>query len=168
MSRIPPSKAEEIQRKYTDQLDDFLNISMSDVQVKQWTVALCKYSEDVLREGWNMFLYKVRPGLMPSIEDCTKIMNDLQAAHSRQVHESNKEEIPQTVPGQVEGFSRWMKAVAWGLKPVATNRWTELTRLEYMLDMATKCGLGERDLTEMKIELEEYRRRNLSAEESPI
>ena len=115
-----------------------------------------------------MFLYKVRPGLMPSIEDCTKIMNDLQAAHSRQVHESNKEEIPQTVPGQVEGFSRWMKAVAWGLKQVATNRWTELTRLEYMLDMATKCGLGERDLTEMKIELEEYRRRNLSAEESPI
>ena len=168
MSQIPLSKIESIQKNYTDQLDEFLNISMSDIQVKQWTIALSKYNEDVLREGWSKFIFKVRPGLMPSIEDCTNIMDVIQMEHSRQVHEANKKEAPAPPPGADKGFTRWMKAITYGLRMRSSGRWTEAKRKQYMIDEGKQCGLPKRDITDLEIELAEYKRRNPNVEESPI
>ena len=37
------SKYQKVQKNYVEKLDDFLNITMNDLQVKQWTIALAKY-----------------------------------------------------------------------------------------------------------------------------
>ena len=149
---VPQSKLLSVQKEYVEQLDEFLNINMSDVQVKNWAVALSKYDDDVLREGWNQFLYKVRPGLMPSIEDCTKIMQDLQMQHSRERHQATKKPLPERPSSEAKNFQKWMGAITYGLKMVSGTVWTEIDRKEYMIKTAKECSLPKRDIHEMEID----------------
>ena len=158
----------EIQENYTDELNDFLNIEMSSLQIKQWTVALSKFSDDVLKEGWSEFIYKVRPGLMPSIEDCTKIMDTIRMAHSMDRHSALKKDAPTPPNEESVLFTKWMQSTIYGMRMKTEGRWTELDRLEYMLEKAKEVKLPSRDLHSMEVELGTYKRKNPNVKESPI
>ena len=161
------SKYQKVQKNYVEKLDDFLNITMNDLQVKQWTIALAKYDTEVLKEGWDKFLYKVRPGLMPAIEDCTKLMQEIQMQHSRERHNDLKREEPEHPKDHMTGFKRWMKAVSHGLI-MRRNGWSEIKRKEFMIDEAKACGMDKKEITDLEIELATYKRTNPNEEESPI
>ena len=151
-----------------------MNVNMSDIQVKQWAIALSKYDDAVLLQGWSQFLMKVRPGLMPSIEDCTKIMDDYHREHQRQRHEVMKTPIPEPKSGSRDGFTRWMKATTKGLAMRRKGAWTEIQRREFIIKEGSECGLPRNDLRQMQIDLDEYKRKHPdevnkgNAEESPI
>ena len=164
----PQSKLKEIQNNYTDVLNDFLNIEMSPLQIKQWTVALSKFSDDVLKEGWSEFIYKVRPGLMPSIEDCTKIMDTIRMNHSMDQHSALKKDIPKPPDEESVNFTKWMQSIIYGIRMKTAGEWTELERLNYMLGKAKEVELPSRDLHAMEVELATYKRKNPNVKKSPI
>lgn len=166
MSQIPQSKLQKIQKEYVEQLDEFLNITMSDVQVKQWTLALAKFDDDVLRAGWTEFLYKVRPGLMPSIEDALKILNAKDLEYQGYTHNRIKNTPPASESHNQE-FGTFMKAMNHSMKMKMTGEWNEGERLQYMIDTYKKLDMKS-DANDMQIELDRWNRENIDETKSPI
>jgi hypothetical protein len=166
MSQILQSKLNKVQKDYVEQLDAFLNVNMNDIQVKNWTVALSKYNEDVLREGWNEFVYQVRPGLMPSITDCTKIMDRIRLDHNREIHNAAKAPIERTEDNA--HLHDWIAAIRYGLNQKREGKWNEGERLEYMLDIAKEIKLDVESIDELEIDIARWRRNNPDVETSPI
>lgn len=166
MSQILQSKLDDVQKKYVEQLDAFLNVNMNDIQVKNWTIALSKYNSDVLREGWNEFVYQIRPGLMPSITDCTKIMDRIKMSHIQERHTTQKAPIERTAAN--EELHDWITAIRYGLRQVREGHWNGGERQEYMIDIAKKIELDVESIDEMEIELSRWRRKHPDVATSPI
>jgi len=139
MSQILQSKLDKVQKEYVEQLDSFLNVNMNDNQVKNWTIALSKFDYDVLREGWNEFVYQIRPGLMPSITDCTKIMDRIKMNHIQERHTSQKAPIERTEANA--GLHDWISSITYGMGQVRDGRWSEGVRQEYMLNIAKEIKM---------------------------
>ena len=166
MSHPSKDKLERVQKEFVDQLDEFLNITMSDVQVKQWTMAIAKYDIDVLRAGWDEFLYKVRPGLMPSISDALEIIKIKDDEYRRMNHNEIKKEDPRREKSDPD-FCKFMDALTYGLRQKSSGRWTEGQRLEHMKNTFKNLGMMS-DANDLQIQLDRWKRKNIDDTQSPI
>lgn len=166
MSQIPQSKLKKVQKIYVEILDEFLNLSMSDVQVKHWTVVLAKYDDAVLLEGWDEFVNKVRPGLMPSVTDCTDIMDRIRLEHTREIHNATKAPIERTEDNS--GIHDWIQATLYGMGKVRTGIWNESDRLSHLIDTAREMHMDGKSIRQLKIAKTKWKRNNPNVNESPI
>ena len=166
MAQILQSKLNKVQKNYVEQLDSFLNVNMNDNQVKNWTIALSKFEFEVLREGWNEFVYQIRPGLMPSITDCTKIMDRIKMVHAQERHSAAKAPIERTEANAE--LHDWIQHITYGMRQVRDGKWNEGERQEYMLEIAKEIKLDVESINDMEIHIAKWHREHPDVDKSPI
>ncbi len=165
---MPPQSDlfKKIQHKYVEKLDAYLTYDMSDEQVKAWTIALSNYSDDVLSKGWDEFICTVKPGLMPSIDDCRKVMNVI--VMSNNMHEHNKyNKSIEDLPHVGEDFKIYLAEIIKGNKMVSTGQWDEGDRLTAMIEVSVRLNMKD-DIQHYKTLLEQWENDTPLNEKSPI
>tara|TARA_Y100001938_G_scaffold143691_1_gene216914 strand:+ start:334 stop:870 length:537 start_codon:yes stop_codon:yes gene_type:complete len=69
MTKKEKEYIQHVQVKYIGELAEMINRDMSEVQVREFTLAVAGYPEEVIQKCWKDILRSVRPGFIPAIKD---------------------------------------------------------------------------------------------------
>jgi len=75
--RPPASRISHVGKKWVTDFIDFYNLGekITQRQIDGWSLALARFSDEVLREGWDDFIMQFTPNFVPPIKDANKIFH---------------------------------------------------------------------------------------------
>ena len=75
--RPPASRISHVGKKWVTDFIAFYNLGdkITPRQIEGWSFSLARFSDEVLREGWDDFIMQFTPNFIPPIKDANKIFH---------------------------------------------------------------------------------------------
>ena len=75
--RPKASRIAHVGKKWVTDFIDFYNLEekITQRQIDGWSLALARFSDEVLKEGWEDFIMQFTPNFVPPIKDANKIFH---------------------------------------------------------------------------------------------
>lgn len=84
-------------KKWVSDFIEFFGLTekITSRQVEGWCLALARFNDQVLEEGWEEFLNAFRPGFIPPIEDANRIFRraSLRVSFSKETRDRKKKAL---------------------------------------------------------------------------
>ena len=75
--RPSPERIEAVAKEWVSDFIDFYGLKgkITKRQMEGWSLALARFSDEVLKEGWEDFIMQFTPNFVPPIKDANKIFH---------------------------------------------------------------------------------------------
>ena len=92
-----PKRIEAVAKEWVSDFIDFYGLEgkITKRQMERWSLALARFSDETLKEGWDDFIMQFRPGFVPPIEEANRIFRraNFRVVERKEAEERNQRAI---------------------------------------------------------------------------
>lgn len=135
----------EVGKRWVKDFIDFYGLKgkITKRQAEGWNFALARFSDEILKEGWDDFIMQFRPGFIPPIEDANRIFRranhrvvDRKEAEERKRRTIEERNLFQSATGEKK---RIAQAIIHALDMIQIGATTKKNVNLYMADFWEKA-----------------------------
>jgi hypothetical protein len=95
--RPPKERIQQVAKEWVGDFIDFYGLEgkITKRQIEGWSLALARFNDETLKEGWDDFIMPFRPGFVPPIEEANRIFRraNLRVVERREAEERKQRAI---------------------------------------------------------------------------